>query len=46
MARALGEEHPEVLRRGQGGRVVPTVAGSKGSRVIIVTRGATRAPQF
>ena len=39
MARALGEEHPEVLRRAQGGRVVPTVAGSKGSRVIIVTRG-------
>ena len=39
MARALGEEHPEVLRRAQGGRVVPTVAGSKWSRVIIVTRG-------
>ena len=30
VARALREEHPEVLRRGQGGRVVPTVAARKG----------------
>ena len=33
-ARALRGEHPEVLRRGQGGRVVPTVAARKGCFVL------------